>query len=72
MVNAGLMVFVVGCVIVDGFVQLCLDPFQLEGVAGCGSGVASTVEFGSRKTLRLFAVARLEDLLTTEASLWTK
>ena len=72
MVSAELMNVVVGCVIVDDFVWMRFDLFQLKGVAGCGSGVTSTVQFGSGKVLRLFAVAKLEDLLTAEASLWTK
>ena len=63
---------VVGCVIVDDFVEMRLDLLQLEGVAGCGSGVTLTVEFGSWNTSRLFAVTRLEDLLTTEVSLLAK
>ena len=72
MVNTEVVDVVVGCMIVDDFVEMQLDPLQLEGVAGCGSGVTLTAEFGSRKALWSFAVARLKDLLTAEASLWTK
>ena len=72
MVNTEAIDVVVGCVIVDDFVEMQLDLLQLEGVACCGSGVASTVKFGSWKTSRLFAVPRLENLLTTETSFWTK
>ena len=72
MVNTEAIDVVVGCVIVDDFVQMQLDSLQLKGVAGCGSGVTLTAEFGSGKALRLFVVARLEDSLTAEASLWTK
>ena len=72
MVNMEAIDVVVGCVIIDDLIQVQLDSFKLKGVAGCGSGVMSTVEFGSGKASRLFAVARLEDLLTTEASLWAK
>ena len=72
MVNMEAIDVVVGCMIVNDFVEMWLDSLQLEGVAGCRSGVALTVEFGSGKMSRLFAVARPEDLLTTEASLWTK
>ena len=72
MVNTELMNVVVSCMIVDDFVQLCLDLFKLEGMAGCGLRITSTVELGSGETLRLFVVARSEDSLTTEASLWTK
>ena len=72
MVNTEVIDVVVGCVIVNDFVQMQLDLLQLKGVAGCGSGVTSTVEFGSGKALRLFVVARSEDLLATELSLWTE
>ena len=72
MVNTEAINFVVGCVIVDDFVEMRLDLFWLKGVAGCSSGVALTVEFGSGKALRSFVVVRLEDSLTAEASLWTK
>ena len=68
MVNMEAIDVVVGCVIVDDFVQMRLDLFQLEGVAGCSSEVTLTAEFGSWKTSRLFAVARSEDLLTTKPS----
>ena len=72
MVNTEAINVVVGCVIVDDFVEMRLDSSWLEGVAGCGSGVASTAEFGSWKTSRLFAVLRLDDSLATEVSFWTK
>ena len=36
MVNVELMNVVVSCLVVDDFVQLCLDPFKLEGMVGCG------------------------------------
>ena len=68
MVNTDAMNVVFGCVIVDDFIWVRLDLFWLEGVAGCGSGVTSTVEFGSGEVSRLFVVPRLEDSLTTEAS----
>ena len=73
MVNTEAIDDVVGCLIVNDFVEMRLDLLQLEGVACCGSGVASTVEFGSWKTSRLFVVPRLEDLLlATEMSFWAK
>ena len=72
MVNTEAIDVVVGCMIVDDFVEMRLDLLQLEGVAGCGSGVASTAEFGSWQTSRLFTVLRSEDSLATEASFWTK
>ena len=58
--------------IVDDFVEMQLDLLQLEGVAGCGSGVVSTTEFGSWEASRLFVVPRSGKLLTNEASFWTK
>ena len=72
MVNTELMNVVVSCMIVDDFVQVCLDPFWLEGVAGCGSGVTSTAEFGSWWTSRSLVVPRSEGSLATEASFWTE
>ena len=72
MVNAEAIDIVVGCMIVDDFVEMQLDSLWLEGVVGCGSWVASTAEFGSWQTSRLFAVPRSEDSLATEASFWTK
>ena len=72
MVHTEAIDVVVVCVIVDDFVEMRLDLFQLKGVAGCGSGVASAMKFGSWETSRLFAVARSEDSLMAEASLWTK
>ena len=72
MMNTEAIDVVVSCVIVDDFVKMRLGLLWLKGVAGCGSGVALTVEFGSWQTSRLFAVPRLEDLLATEASFWTK
>ena len=58
MVNTEAINVVVSCVIVDDFVEMRLDSFWLKGVAGCGSGVASTAEFGSWQTSRSFAVPR--------------
>ena len=72
MVNTEAINVVVGCVIVDDFVEMQLDSFQLKGVAGCGSGVALAMKFGSWKTSGSFAVPRSEDSLTTETSFWTK
>ena len=72
MVNTEAVDVVVVCVIVDDFVEMRLDLFWLKGVAGCCSGVASTVKFGSRQMSRSFAVPMSEDLLATEASFWTK
>ena len=72
MVHTEAIDVVVVCVIVDDFVEMQLDLFQLKGVVGCGSGVALATKFGSWKTLRLFAVPRLENSLTTETSFWTK
>ena len=72
MVNTEAIDVVVGCVIIDDFIEMQLDSLQLKGVAGCGSGVASAMEFGSWKASRSFVVPRSEDSLTTEASFWTK
>ena len=72
MVNTEAINVVVGCMIINDFVQLCFNPFKLERMAGCGSRITLTVEFRSGKTSRLFAVPRSEDLLGTEASFWTK
>ena len=72
MVNAEAINVVVCCVNVDDFIKMRLDLLWLKGVAGCGSGVTLTVEFGSGKASRLFAVPRLEDSLTAEASFWAK
>ena len=72
MVNTEAINVVVGCVIINDFVEMQLDLLQLKGVVGCGSGVTLTVEFGSGEASRLFVVPRLEDSLTTEASFWTK
>ena len=72
MVHTEAIDVVVVCVIVDDFVEMQLDSFQLKGVTGCGSGVALTAEFGSWQTSRSFVVPRLEDLLATEASFWIK
>ena len=72
MVNTEAIDVVVSCMIVDNLVEMRLDPLWLEGVAGCGSGVTSTAEFGSWQTSRLLAVPRSEGLLATEASFWTK
>ena len=72
MVHTEAIDVVVVCVIVDDFVEMRLDLFQLKGVAGCGSGVASAMKFGSWKTSRSFAVPRSENFLTTDSSFWTK
>ena len=72
MVNTEAVDVVVSCMIVDNLVEMRLDPLQLEGVAGCGSGVTSAIEFGSWKASRSFVVPRSEDSLTTEASFGTK
>ena len=72
MVNTEAIDVVVVCVIFDDLVEMRLDPLQLEGVAGCGSGVTSTAEFGSWWTSRLLVVPRAEGSLATEASFWTK
>ena len=72
MVNTEAIDVVVSCMIVDNLVEMRLDPLQLEGVAGCGSGVTSTVEFGSWQTSRSLVVPRSEDSLATEASFWTE
>ena len=72
MVNTEVVDVVVGCMIVDDLVEMRLDPLQLEGVAGCGSGVTSTVEFGSWWTSRSLVVPRSEGSVATEASFWTK
>ena len=72
MVNTEAIDVVVGCMIINDFVQLCFNPFKLERMAGCGSRITATAELGSGKTSRLFAVPRSEHLLAAEASLWTK
>ena len=73
MVNTEAIDVVVGCVIIDDFVEMRLDLVcWLKGVAGCSSGVTLTVEFGSGEESRLFTVLRLEDSLTTEAPFWTE
>ena len=72
MVNTEAVDVVVSCMIVDNLVEMQLDPLWLEGVAGCGSGVTSTVEFGSWWTSRSLVVPRLEGSFATEASLWTE
>ena len=72
MVNTEAVDVVVGFMIVDDLVEMRFDPLQLEGVAGCGSGVTLTAEFGSWQTSRSLAVPRSEGSLATEASFWTK
>ena len=72
MVHTEAIDVVVVCVTVDDFVEMRLDLFWLKGVAGCSSGVASAMKFGSWKTSRSFVVPGSENSLTTETSFWTK
>ena len=69
MMNTKPMNVVVGCMIIDGFVQAPFDLFQVEGIAGFGSCVATTMELWSWQTPRMCAVSRSEDSLATEISL---